>query len=76
MPSAYSRPLRSRPLTDITLLRRFSQALAIPPQAFGLTPPDGSQAGRHAVKPKEGGGPRAPTSRTPATIAWPLASRR
>jgi transcriptional regulator with XRE-family HTH domain len=35
------------PLTDITLLRRFSQVLAIPPQVFGLTPPDGSRAGRH-----------------------------
>jgi transcriptional regulator with XRE-family HTH domain len=50
------------PLTDITLLRRFSQVLAIPPQVLGLTQPDGSRAGRHAVAPKDGGprigGPR------------------
>jgi ribosome-binding protein aMBF1 (putative translation factor) len=50
--SRYERGLQA--LTDITLLRRFSQMLAIPPQAFGLTPADGSRAGRHAVKPKEG----------------------
>src|ERR1700730_18626949 len=50
--SRYERGLQ--PLTDITLLRRFSQMLAIPPQAFGLTLPDGPRAGRHAVKPKEG----------------------
>jgi transcriptional regulator with XRE-family HTH domain len=53
------------PLTDITLLRRFSHVLAISPQVFGLTPPDGSRAGRHAVEPKDGD-PR---------VAWPRVSR-
>ena len=48
--SRYERGIQ--PLTDITLLRRFSQVLAIPPQVFGLTPPDGSRAGRHAVDPQ------------------------
>src|ERR1700683_5718047 len=33
-PSRYERGIT--PLTDITLLRRFSRALAIPPQVFGL----------------------------------------
>jgi transcriptional regulator with XRE-family HTH domain len=61
--SRYERGIQ--PLTDITLLRRFSQVLAIPPQVFGLTPPDGSQAGRHAVDPKDGD-PR---------VAWPRVSR-
>jgi transcriptional regulator with XRE-family HTH domain len=50
------------PLTDITLLRRFSQVLAIPPQVFGLTPPDASPPGPHVVEPEDGGphvgGPR------------------
>jgi transcriptional regulator with XRE-family HTH domain len=40
--SRYERGVQ--PLTDITLLRRFSQVLAIPPQAFGLTPPGGAAA--------------------------------
>jgi transcriptional regulator with XRE-family HTH domain len=48
--SRYERGIQ--PLTEITLLRRFSQVLAIPPQVFGLTPPDGSRAGRHAVDPQ------------------------
>jgi transcriptional regulator with XRE-family HTH domain len=61
--SRYERGLQA--LTDITLLRRFSQMLAIPPQAFGLTPADGSRAGRHAVRPKEGH-PR---------VGWPRVSR-
>ncbi len=50
--SRYERGVQ--PLTDIILLRRFSQVLAIPPQAFGLTPPGGSRAGRHAVESKDG----------------------
>jgi hypothetical protein len=50
--SRYERGIQ--PLTDIGLLRRFSQVLAIPPQAFGLAPPDSSRAGRHAVEPKDG----------------------
>jgi transcriptional regulator with XRE-family HTH domain len=61
--SRYERGIQ--PLTDITLLRRFSQVLAIPPQVFGLTPPDGSRAARHAVEPKDGD-PRA---------GWPRVSR-
>ena len=52
-------------MTDITLLRRFSQVLAIPPQAFGLTPPGGSRAGRHAVESKDGD----------ARARWPRVSR-
>jgi transcriptional regulator with XRE-family HTH domain len=35
-------------LTDITLLRRFAEALAIPPQSLGLTPLDSTEHGRHA----------------------------
>jgi transcriptional regulator with XRE-family HTH domain len=35
-------------LTDIALLRRFAEALAIPPGSFGLTALDGTQDGRHA----------------------------
>jgi transcriptional regulator with XRE-family HTH domain len=61
--SRYERGIQ--PLTDITLLHRFSQVLAIPPQLFGLTPPDGSRTGRHAVDPKDGN-PGA---------AWPRVSR-
>jgi transcriptional regulator with XRE-family HTH domain len=34
-------------LTDITLLRRFAEALAIPPQSLGLTP-DSAEHRRHA----------------------------
>ena len=41
--SRYERGVQ--PLTDITLLRRFARALAIPPQVLGLTPHDGTQAG-------------------------------
>lgn len=44
--SRYERGVQ--PLTDITLLHRFAAALAIPPQIFGLTPPDNALAGRHA----------------------------
>ena len=61
--SRYERGVQ--PLTDITLLRRFSQVLAISPQAFGLTPPRGSRAGRHAVEPKDGD----------ARARWPRVSR-
>src|SRR5580700_3384294 len=35
-------------LTDITLLRRFAEALVIPPQCLGLTPPDSTEYRRHA----------------------------
>lgn len=49
--SRYERGVQ--PLTDITLLRRFAGALAIPPQVFGLAPPDNALAGRHAAGPKE-----------------------
>jgi transcriptional regulator with XRE-family HTH domain len=41
--SRYERGVQ--PLTDITLLRRFARALAIPPQALGLAPYYGTQAG-------------------------------
>jgi len=61
--SRYERGIQ--PLTDITLLRRFSQVLAIPPQAFGLTPSNGSRASRHAVDPKDG----------IPSVAWPRVSR-
>jgi transcriptional regulator with XRE-family HTH domain len=49
--SRYERGVQ--PLTDITLLRRFAAALAIPPQILGLTPLDSSRAGRHADSLKE-----------------------
>jgi transcriptional regulator with XRE-family HTH domain len=61
--SRYERGIQ--PLTDITLLRRFSQVLAIPPQVLGLIQPVGSRADRHAVDPKDGD-PR---------VAWPRVSR-
>jgi transcriptional regulator with XRE-family HTH domain len=61
--SRYERGIQ--PLTDIVLLRRFSQVLAIPPQAFGLAPPDSSRAGRHAVEPKDGD----------PCVRWPRVSR-
>ena len=61
--SRYERGIQ--PLTDIPLLRRFSQVLAVPPQVLGLTPPDGSRAGQHAVEPKDGD-PR---------VGWPRVSR-
>ena len=61
--SRYERGIQ--PLTDITLLRRFSQVLAIPPQAFGLTPSNGSRASRHAVELKDG----------IPSVAWPRVSR-
>jgi transcriptional regulator with XRE-family HTH domain len=44
--SRYERGVQ--PLTDITLLHRFAAALAIPPQIFGLAPPDSTPAERHA----------------------------
>jgi tetratricopeptide (TPR) repeat protein len=44
--SRYERGLT--PLTDITVLRRFADALGIPPQQFGLKPAAGLVA-RHAV---------------------------
>lgn len=45
--SRYERGVQ--PLTDITLLRRLAETLAIRPQAFGLTPRDTEPAGRHAL---------------------------
>src|SRR6266704_501056 len=65
--SRYERGVQ--PLTDITLLRRFSQVLAIPPQAFDLTPPDRSRAGRHAVKPNEGNPPALRPQRAARGVA-------
>jgi len=53
--SRYERGVQ--PLTDITLLRRFAAALATPPQIFGLTPLDGTPAGRHADGVKGRGAP-------------------
>ena len=44
--SRYERGIQ--PLTDITLLHRFAGALAIPPQALGLTPLDAARGDRHA----------------------------
>jgi len=44
--SRYERGIQR--LTDITLLRRFAEALAIPPQYLGLTPPDSTGNRRHA----------------------------
>jgi transcriptional regulator with XRE-family HTH domain len=44
--SRYERGVQ--PLTDITLLRRFARALAIPPQMLGLTSQHGTRAGGHA----------------------------
>ena len=55
--SRYERGVQ--PLTDITLLHRFAAALAIPPQIFGLTPPDNAPAGRHAEA-----GPKGRAART------------
>jgi len=50
--SRYERGIQ--PLTDITVLRRFAEALRIPPQMFGLAPANGNGA-RHAdVKPRPG----------------------
>src|SRR6266571_5211079 len=53
--SRYERGVQ--PLTDITLLRCFAAALATPPQIFGLTPLDGTPAGRHADGVKGRGAP-------------------
>jgi len=39
------------PLTDITVIRRFSAALGLPAQLFGLTPAGAGDAARHAVTP-------------------------
>jgi len=44
--SRYERGVQ--PLTDVTLLRRFADALAIPPQLLGLANPDDALAPRHA----------------------------
>jgi transcriptional regulator with XRE-family HTH domain len=50
--SRYERGIQ--PLTDITVLRRFAEALQIAPQMFGLAPANGGR-GRHAdVKPCRG----------------------
>jgi transcriptional regulator with XRE-family HTH domain len=48
--SRYERGIQ--PLTDITVLRRFADALAIPPWAFGLAATSSEEAGRHAAGPK------------------------
>jgi transcriptional regulator with XRE-family HTH domain len=45
--SRYERGIQ--PLTDITLLRRFADALAIAPWAFGLASTSSDEAGRHAA---------------------------
>lgn len=45
--SRYERGLT--PLTDITVLRQFADALGIPPQQFGLQPPAGNHRARHAA---------------------------
>lgn len=45
--SRYERGVQ--PLTDINLLRRLAEALAIRPQAFGLFPHQGESAERHAL---------------------------
>jgi transcriptional regulator with XRE-family HTH domain len=47
--SRYKRGVQ--PLTDITLLRRFAGALAIPPQILGLAPLKGIRAGRDTPTP-------------------------
>jgi len=57
------------PLTDITVLHRFSQALAIPPQVFGLTPPDASRPEQHVVEPDDGG-PRVGGPRVSREPQW------
>lgn len=44
--SRYERGVQ--PLTDVTLLRRFAQALAIPPQSLGITEQRDALALRHA----------------------------
>jgi transcriptional regulator with XRE-family HTH domain len=50
--SRYERGVQ--PLTDITLLRRFARALAIPPQVLGLAPYSGPRAGGgHADAPRK-----------------------
>lgn len=59
--SRYERGVQ--PLTDITLLRRLAEALAIRPQEFGLTPQYTGPTGRHALtgrkeQPAEAGAPR------------------
>jgi transcriptional regulator with XRE-family HTH domain len=64
--SRYERGIQ--PLTDITLLRRFSQVLAIPPQVFGLTQPDGSRAGRRRGTPSAVGRPQQDADRS---WRWP-----
>ena len=59
--SRYERGVQ--PLTDITLLRRLAETLAIRPQAFGLAPQANPPAGRHALtgrkeRPAGAGDPR------------------
>ena len=59
--SRYERGVQ--PLTDITLLRRLADALAICPQSFGLAPHDAGPGGRHALtgrkeRPARPGDPR------------------
>jgi transcriptional regulator with XRE-family HTH domain len=55
--SRYERGIQ--PLTDITLLRSLAEALAIRPQAFGLTSQDTGTAGRHALTDRKGQPARA-----------------
>ena len=50
--SRYERGIQ--PLTDITLLRRFAAALAIPPHSLGLAPVDSAPPWRHAEPGKDG----------------------
>jgi transcriptional regulator with XRE-family HTH domain len=54
--SRYERGVQ--PLTDIAVLRRFAEALQIPPQAFGLTPMrDGSRHADHKERASDSAGP-------------------
>ena len=50
--SRYERGIQ--PLTDVTLLRRFADALTIPHEVFGLAPRTYERAGRHAETANNG----------------------
>jgi transcriptional regulator with XRE-family HTH domain len=54
------------PLTDVTVLRRFAAALAIPPQIFGLAPERAPAQPRHARAITV---PAAPSPRSSSTVA-------
>ena len=56
--SRYERGIQ--PLTDITLLRRFAAALAIPPHSLGLAPVDSAPPWRHAEPGNQAGNSCAP----------------